>query len=319
MDYRGYIILLAGVGYLGYNLAYNYIGNGENVLIISRKKSIIRRWTLFQRLRRLGARFYIDDELTPNTVLNAINRFGRPRLIYYLAGINRGSTDEMKYVHGRLSFHIASKIYRENLFRGRYIHISAYNPGIVLSGYIESKIYGEKLLERLTRNGYSITILRPGLLVGKYPYHPEWIQMYQLAKRGITIETNIVTGYTPIKDIYEFVEYLEEKDINKDIPINLTFFYRDIGIITRVFSKELGFEDPLTIRINSPKRLWKILPYHGSLGFLRGFIYPHKPPRPSEVYRIGYRVKSNLIKELIDSLNDLRKMEIQTGALFTQR
>ena len=308
MDKKEYVILLAGVGYLGYNLAYHHIRDGEKVLIISRKTSIIKRPSLFQRLRRLGVRFYVADELTPETVKNVLDRFGEPKLIYYLAGINRGSTSEMKYVHGTLSYKIALKIYRASLYRGRYIHISAYNPGKVLSGYIESKIFGEELLKRLKRLGYPITILRPGLLVGRYPYHPEWRQMYLMARMGVTIQTNITTSYTPVKELYEFVKYLEEREIQDEYPINLTLYNYDIGLISRVFTKQFGNERPITIKIHSPKSLWKALPYHGALGFLRGFIYPHDPPKPIEAYRMGYRAKTNLIQELIKCFNDLKSL-----------
>lgn len=306
MDRKEYVILIGGVGYLGYNLTEQYVKDGVDVLVISRKRSIVKRPFLFQRLRKFGIRFYIEREITPESVENVINRFGEPKLIYYLAGISRGSTDVMKYVHGTLSYRIAYKIFSSGLYSGRYVHVSAYNPGRILSGYIESKVFGEELLRRLKGLGYPVTILRPGLLVGRYPYHPEWRHMYQIARMGIAIETNIIMGYTPIKEIYEFVKFMEERGIHDENPIDLTLYSYDIGLITRVFARQAGFERPTVIRIHSPRYLWKILPYHGTPGFLRGFIYPHNPPRPIEVYRMGYRARTNLIKELVTCYNDLK-------------
>jgi len=305
MVLKNYTLFIAGIGYLGYNLAKNYVDDGGNVVILTRYKSIVKRIDIYNRLRDLGVKIVGGREIDPSLALNVIDRYGVPNDIYYLAGVVSGSKYYMRYVHGELSHRIANRIFNRSGFRGRYIHISAYNTGYVLSSYVESKVYGEGLLKRLAQDGNNVVILRPGLLVGLYPPHPEWIQLYMISKMGITLETGIYTGYTPIAELYHFIKYLEDKDIWLKDPIDFTIYQEDIGFITMVFTERLGIDNPVRLRLRKPDWIWKILPYTGRLGFIRNFLYPGRPPKPYTVFRLGYKPIYRLTDEIGKTLESL--------------
>jgi len=304
MDRNGYTLLIAGIGYLGYNLSNLYTQEKEEVVILTRFNSIVKRPKLYTKIRELNVKIFGYEEIETHTLQRVIERLGKPKVVYYLAGVNRGTLKYMRYVHGDLSYRLASKLYRMR-FRGRYIHISAYNPGKVISSYIESKLYGESLLMNLISMSYNISILRPGLLVGLNPTHPEWKQLYLLSKNGISIESGITTGYTPITEIYRLVNFLNERDKRTERPIDMTIYSGDLGLITRVFINALHREEKIHIKLKKPSWIWKILPYEGELGFIRGFLYPHNPPKPSYLFKLGYRPQSKLTDELKKTLKSM--------------
>ena len=303
------IFLVAGVGYLGFNLSEIYRRRGFEVIILTRERSISKRPYIIKKLLDLGVKFEIFPSILPNHVKQLIDKYGVPYLIYYLAGTNKGSIGNMRYIHGNLSYKMLKDLVDRGVDGFNYIHVSAYNPGKIVSGYIESKVYGEKLLDKVeVKDDINVYVIRPGLLVGKYPYHPEWLMMYEISRHGFIVETNSKTAFTPIKEIPDIIDFLITRNIDVDKPIDITPYHEDIGVITRYFNEFFGHVETHKLSLHLPKWLWKLMPYQGMLGFIRGFIYKHTPPKSRMLIEHGYRFKSRLRDVLRDAFITLNEM-----------
>lgn len=174
--------------------------------------------------------------------------------------------------------------------------------------YEETKALGERLILSIETKGCKIVILRPGLLVGRYSYHPEWKILYKLAKKGILIGKGIRVPVTPAVDIPRIGKFLLDKDMDKDwfhvVPYTL-----DIGELHRLMIKLVGAGEKIRIpvgellkKINKIRYMNVMLPI--SMRLHEKMVYSLK--KLGDVGYVGWTSLTRVIRESVKWMESTR-------------
>ncbi len=294
------LLVIGGYGYVGRSLVLVALKRGWEAIVVSRRSSAYKRPWLRRLYQSLGVVEILVESLADGFG-EILSNAGSADVIVNAIGVNRGSPRHM-YLSNAVTPYILFRGLGRHLPDKLYIHISAYVPDPLSSVYGESKALGERLANRLARQGLKILVPRPGLIVGRLPTHPEWRNLYLLSRMGISIEVESETGYTPAWEIVGSAETALEC-IGSGEPYSLVLYRGDPGLITRYFTWLAGRE-ALHIRLSgSPPP--HILPRHGLLGFIRSFTHGGSVEIARELYICGYRPETGLREALMRIYRDL--------------
>lgn len=228
------MLIIGGVGYLGYNLALEHSDRGDTVYIVSRRSSAERRPRLLEEVRDLADRVLLPLTLDdPADIEASIDSSGCPDIAYMAVGRLQGSREELLqanaviprrwaqvlsrrcsstlyvYVSSTLAVGDASGCSMGDRVVEERPHLYGCRP---LGAYGYSKMEGERgVIDVCRRSRLSVAVLRPGLLVGGWCYHAEWRAMYRLARLHIRIRGGPFIHATPARDIAVAARLLRDR------------------------------------------------------------------------------------------------------------
>ena len=228
------VLIVGGIGYLGYNLALEHSRRGDSVYIAARRSSAERRERLFNELRSFVKKSILLGSLGDKvSIRSSIDSMGCPDIAYLATGKLAGTRREMEEAHVEIPAQwtrILSQRCRHTLIVYVSSVFSVGDPegcasGLVVreeeehlkgckrfSSYAETKAAGERRVLELCRgNKARVAVLRPGLLVGRWSYHREWRLMYWLAKLHLRVTSGPYLHVTPARDIARAAILLSEK------------------------------------------------------------------------------------------------------------
>ena len=255
-------LIVGGLGYLGYNLASRFSELGYRVIIVSRFSSL-RRWPrrlLYSELRRMpGVRVRLLPSLTnplsylasatrcPSIAVIAVGRLqGSPRSLVesnaVLPGIwaakllERCPETLVAYVSTILALgdpaacSVGGVVYEEEE------HLEGCRPW---PGFSESKAAGERAVLRACweRGRGRLVVLRAGLLVGEWSYHPEWLALYTLPMLGLS-PAKLHLHLTPARRLADLLARMEADGAPaRCLWVNAAPWRVDVGVLVQAFSK----------------------------------------------------------------------------------
>ena len=321
----GRVVLVGGFGYLGYNIAYIHRLYGDRVYIVSRFRSLHRRYFLLKFFGELNVDYIVSDSILDTNLLDRVVSLGDIDMIYLLTGRLSGEPYDMILSHAYIPSIVSRYIARR--IRPTFIHISSYYPnpaskpmfeedshckGLRLdSWYTLSKAYGEMLMKRVSEDyDATVYIIRPGLVVGRLPYHMEWIGLYYMALKPVDIHINIYTPLTPADEIAEFARYLNANVGERFNYYNLTPYNTYIGVLADIIRKKLG-RSGLRVRLRPPYEVSDVLPAKGQIGFIKSYMVNRGPIYSRRLFESGYRYRVSLynsVSTAVDSLSRLLKL-----------
>ncbi len=210
------VLLIGGLGYVGYNLARHYVAAGVEVVVSHRSGAPSRRPGIAAALRSLGARLLRVEG--PDELATWLRETGCPRTVFTLVGRIRGSGRELwlsNYqaavaltraalgVCRRATYVLASSIAVYGVDAPRRCgapvveepeHCSCCRPR---SAYARAKLEAERaLIEEAGRAGAPLVAARMGIFAGRRPYHPEWRTLLGFARLGLYPRSDIYIHVT---------------------------------------------------------------------------------------------------------------------------
>ncbi len=192
-------VLVGGLGFLGAVLAERLAAGGWEVVVAARRSSVERRPGLARHLEGLGVRVEAPASLTRRTLENL-----GADVYYHLAGSIRGPRRRMWEAHVGLA---RSAALAAAALGARLVYVSAVTATGRLRGrppgsrvveeerhmdpslvgpetpFEETKAEGERAVASTPKLRWAI--VRPGLIVGRWGYHPEWRWTARLARLGL--------------------------------------------------------------------------------------------------------------------------------------
>ncbi|BES82667.1 NAD(P)-dependent oxidoreductase [Pyrodictium abyssi] len=222
MGYR--VLIIGGIGYLGYNLALEHSSGGDTVYVVARRSSAEKRPLLFEELKQLTERILLTSTLhDPADIQGSIDSVGCPDIAYMAVGKLQGTREELMeanavipkrwaellsrrcidalyvYISNTLAVGDASKCAQNGRVVEEAPHLRGCRP---VGPHGLSKMEGERnVMSVCRRTRLSVAILRPGLLVGRWCYHDEWRILYRLARLHIRISGGPFIHAAPARDI----------------------------------------------------------------------------------------------------------------------
>jgi len=206
------VVLVGGVGYVGYNLAIEHISKGDTVIVIARRASVEKRPGIATSLRRRGARLEVLGE--PRELTRLLEGSGCPRRVYILVGRLRGPRQELyasnvmavrNYAEATLTvcpdtllvYTSALAVYGRAAYRRCGVPIPQVPSPCHCCGprspYGRSKLEAEQVLVNLAQKyGGRVLLARLGLFAGRRPYHREWRLLLAAASRGLAPASNVL-------------------------------------------------------------------------------------------------------------------------------
>ncbi len=329
-----YILILGGLGYLGANIAKFHRDMGHNVVIVCRKSSIYKRWFIYRDLRKMGVKFFIEEKLQPLHLKRIVGKWGCPHIFYLTMGKLYASKKDMLNAHAILPYlwskHLIEKrcktliVFISHAFQtscyklsvyDRYIIVKEEDPhleGCVLwTAYEETKALGERLLMSIPHVKAKIIILRPGLLIGKWAYHPEWKALYTISKLGIRLGQGLRLPITPAQDIARIAYFLSEKENYIGLLDSNWYFATpytiDLGDLQKIMMEVLASKEKVVISIEKFYRYFEtnlavsLLRIPSKLALPKNYVYS-----VSKLAKLGFRKWTPLDESIEECIKWIR-------------
>ncbi len=274
------VLFVGGIGYLGLNGLEYHSKHGDHIVVVTLKRSIIKRPRITEFAKNVGADISELPSLADEKIaVRYLSEIKCPDIVYLLVGKIRGKWRSL-YEANAIVPHTWTKAV-SRLCRGSLVvYVSSTlvlgNPAFCSSNSVvfeeerhlecfqqvslpgKSKAEGEKEVLKHCGTGNRIAILRLGLVLGKGAYHPEWKRLLGLAKRRILLSSNIRIHMTPARDVFRFVrEVLFNLRDFECLWIHLAPWRTSLGELHRMIMAELG-EKPL-IMLPVPSTLLALL------------------------------------------------------------
>lgn len=229
---RADVLVVGGVGYLGYNIARYHREVGDSVAVVARHSSVARRQKLAEELASLEARIKIVDDLgRADEALRVLEELGCPHISYIVVGRLHGSFRELLRSNAELPAlwtDIISRncdssliVYTSNILAagrprkaGEPIkeeenHLAGHEP---VGLHSLSKMEGERRVLSVCRRGRArVAVIRAGLLVGRWCYHSEWRLFYRLAKIGVSFRGGPLIHAVAAVDVARAGDFIARK------------------------------------------------------------------------------------------------------------
>jgi nucleoside-diphosphate-sugar epimerase len=299
------LFIVGGLSYLGFNIIEWYSYNASaDIYVLARYKSIRRRPKLYNIVRSFpNVKIVSYPSFKNNYIQNSISRYGCPDILYNLVGTIIGDISNLYQSNAILPYKVIETFIKECEF-SLAIHISSFYPSLSeasqyiceetphlnklhpFSHYEASKAFGELLMYKIyVESGGRIIILRPGLVIGAYPYHIEWLIPTMLANLKIGIQDGRPLPLTIAKDIAKVSEFLYSK--NPDVHSFINWFYTTPYNISISDLQKILFRDGEILRLRIINQFQRILlPRTGFGEFLRSITR----------YKGAYYIPCNLIR-----------------------
>ncbi len=239
------VLLVGGLGYVGYNLARLLSQRGVETIIASRRRSAERRPGITRALDALpGVRVEYFDGLGPRGFLE---RHGCPETAYLLVGRIRGGRRELRASNLEAPLAWASALATRcsdvdvvftsvlTVYAGRGSlepeerHGNGLRPR---SLFTRVKLEAEKRLLDLCP-GLGVRIARLGLFAGRRPYHPEWRLLLRLAGLGVVAKSDAWLHLSTAQGLLEAVDKMRECSWDTVVTRSVT-----LHALTRVLAEE---------------------------------------------------------------------------------
>jgi len=202
-------------------------------------------------------------------ILDIIRQWGAPQIFYNVIGKLQGKRRDLVYSHVTLPYTWSKEIikrgertliiYISHAFQFNCYKILEQGETILIEEedkhlrncipttvYEETKALGERLVLSIDPKQCKIVVLRPGLLVGRYSYHPEWKILFKLAKKGIIMGNGIRIPVTPAIDIPRVASFLLDKDLDRDW-FHVAPYTVDMGDLHRLMIKLMNTKEKIRI------------------------------------------------------------------------
>jgi nucleoside-diphosphate-sugar epimerase len=213
-------VLVGGVGFLGAALAEKLSRDGWDVVVAARASSLRRRGFIARALGGMGVRVEARPGGLDASTLESLGG----DVYYHLAGSISGPKRRMWEAHVGLAGEVAEAAGR---LGARLVYVSAVTATGRIAGagpgsrvveeeahmdprlvrpetpFEETKAEGERLVASQRRLRWSI--VRPGLLVGRWGYHPEWVWVARLSRLGLAPGL----AWAPLSPVRGVAEVLE--------------------------------------------------------------------------------------------------------------
>jgi nucleoside-diphosphate-sugar epimerase len=281
------VLIAGGLGYLGFNLARRFHELGYSVHIAARRSSLARV-RLRQRLYRdIVGGGYARVHLLDGGVGEVCQLVGRlcPDILVAAMGRLSGSTASLVESNAltpslwlrclaercprSLGVYVSAIVTvglqhgcRRGLAVEEASHLQGYTPAGVFAA---AKALGEHLsLRACQRGGGRVVAVRPGLPVGEWSYHPEWLTLYSLASRG-TIIQGVKVHVTPADRLADAIAYLDAKEC-RCCWVNAAPWRVDIGELMLAIARHAGARVRARLNLQALGGLVESLP--GTLGYM---------------------------------------------------
>ncbi|MDM7275812.1 MAG: NAD(P)-dependent oxidoreductase [Thermoprotei archaeon] len=247
-------MVVGGLGYLGVNAAEELHGRGFQVIIVGRRGSETRRPRITAHIKSMGLTLKLLEHLRAEE-LKALGG----DVYHYLVGIISGSLEEFRRAHVKL---LGEAVKAAGELGARVVYVSAISSiGEVRGVKPGSTIYEEEEHlnpevhkhysyhgltkaegERLLRNSRELrgkwSIVRPGLLIGPWAYHPEWAAYLRLASMRIAPKLGRRIALIHVKDVAEILAEAGEGRYD-GLWVNAVAHHPDMSDIVREECKQL--------------------------------------------------------------------------------
>ncbi len=298
------VLVIGGYGYVGRSIVLWALEKGYTVAIYTAERSRRARPWLEQVFNRFGVETIANTSLYEKPPQRFYEAAEDARYIVSTLGVKKGSQIHMYRSNALLPYLLIRSLVRRGVSEPLYIHVEAYPRPAYLSLYSESKALARRLLHRFMDDA-NVVVADSGLIIGRLPTHPEWIMMYRMGVSGIILDNGVATGYTPAYEIIPASKALYEGFGPGEY--NLLLYTGGLAAIPLYFARISG-RKPIWIRLPTNENMWRILPRHGELGFMKTFLYPEPPAKADKLYEIGYRPRYTLTHSLNRIYRDLKMM-----------
>ncbi len=250
------VLLVGGLGYVGYNLARLLSQRGVEALVAAKRRSAERRPGIARALERLpGVRVEYLDGLGPRGFLE---RHGCPEAAYLLTGRIRGSRRELRAsnLEAPLAwaealaarcrgvdavFTSALTVYAG---RGSLEPEEPHGRGLrPRSLFTRLKLEAEKRLLDLCP-GLGVRIARLGLFAGRRPYHPEWRLLLRLAGLGLVARSDAWLHLSTAQGLLEAAERMTRCSWDTVVTRSVTLHELSRLLAEKTASPRLGIPLP---------------------------------------------------------------------------
>lgn len=325
MGYR--VLIIGGIGYLGYNLALEHSSEGDVVYIAARKSSAQRRRRLFGELKQLAEKVLLTSTLQdPADIQGSIDSIGCPDIAYMAVGKLMGRPEELMeanaiiprkwaealarrcsntlyvYISNTLAVGDAGDCAENNHVAEEHQHLKGCRP---VGPHSRSKMEGERnVMNICRRTRLSVAILRPGLLVGRWCYHEEWRLLYRLAKLHIRLRGGPILHATPARDIAVASRILRDHIGGKLCGwFYATPWRGDLGELHEMLLHHLGVKHYIPLPVPRPPRgkmpsFFKVLAEYSAQ---QHFVFK---PRALEVFGMEWRNIGEAVREAAEWLKN---------------
>ena len=313
MVYPMEVALLGGIGFIGVNVAEEMIKRGWKVIVVSRRSSTKKRPLIYNYLRGLKVSFVFVDRIDYKSIKDL-----SPDVFVYLIGKISGSKKDLWESHVEI---LKDMIKVAESSGSKIIYMSAIsslgdikgrkegdmiceedkhldpNMHFQRNDFERSKAEGERLLvdsSMMLRGRW--TIIRPGLVAGRWAYHIEWRSISILARLGLKLSLYPVP-ITCVEDLSRLVVEASEGRYDS-LWINAISKNADLEEISEVTCRSLAlFKKCININV---KTLIKISPGIGPLKVIKDLV------SRSYIYRSKY-LKNFDLKSLEECIKDYAK------------
>ena len=193
------VVVVGGVGYVGVNTVPRLVDAGHEVVVASRRSSIEKRPLIKRELERAGARVAsfpaLDSKaltgLGGDAYIHMAGAVDRPRHALWEAhvGLAESVVNAASAVGARVVY--TSAVAAVGRLPGAGPGTAVYDGdpsstrGVPESYYEETKARGEDVVSGARGLKGRWSILRPGMVVGRFMTHPEWRALKTLLRAGL--------------------------------------------------------------------------------------------------------------------------------------
>ncbi len=247
--------LIGGIGFIGVNVAEEMIKRGWKVIIVSRRTSVRKRPLIYNHLKNLKVSFMFVDkidyeaikDLSPDVFVYLIGKISGTKrelweshveILKDVIGVAGSSGSKIIYMSAISSLgDVKGKgkgdvIYEEEKHLDPDVHFQR-------NDFERSKAEGERTLvgsDRVLKGRW--TIIRPGLVTGRWAYHIEWRSISALARIGLGLRLYPVP-ITCVEDLSKLVAEASEGEYNS-LWINTVSKNTDLKEVSETICRSLS-------------------------------------------------------------------------------
>ncbi|MFN4046524.1 MAG: NAD-dependent epimerase/dehydratase family protein, partial [Acidilobaceae archaeon] len=247
-------VVVGGLGYLGVNVVEELHRRGSQVTVVGRRGSEAKRPHITAHIRGMG----LPMKLLESLGAEELKTLGGD-VYYYLVGIVSGSLEKFRKAHVEL---LGETVKAAGELGARVVYVSAISsigevkgvkPGSVIyeeedhlnpelhknySYHGLTKAEGERLLRESRELRGRWSIVRPGLLLGPWAYHPEWSAYRRLLSMRIAPKLGRRIPLIHVRDAAEILAEAGE-GVYDSLWVNAVAHHPDMSDIVREGCKHL--------------------------------------------------------------------------------
>jgi len=294
------IVVVGGYGYVGRSIALWSASNGYDTVVYASESSISKRMWLKKLYDHLGVETISNRGIGKTPPQELLRVLRSSKYVVYTLGAKKGGRIDMYISNSILPYLLVKTLSKYTGTDTLHIHVDAYTSGCGESVYAESKCLSKRLLGKLAGET-PLLILESGLVIGRFPTHPEWMMMYMMARSRVIFDQGIKTGFTPSYELIPAAEHIYI--LHGPGLYNTVMYVGSLATIPLYMSRLMG-KNPIVIPLHIPNHVTNLMPRHGELGFIRSFL-DYRPEKSTLLYRSGYRPRYGFRRSVERAYRDL--------------